>query len=110
MRVVVTSLCSADGGQREPRGRAHSTSLGADGLARLERVPLGLVDPALLDEHLGEAALRLAERAAILDRPQDANCITQQTLGLLGVPAAGRNPRERSRDAGARHQSDPASA
>ena len=65
-----------------------------DGLARLERVALGLVDLPARDEHLREAALALAERAAVLERLQDPDRVAEAPLGGREVAAAALDPAE----------------
>src|SRR5205823_4183386 len=54
---------------------------------RLEREPLGLGEPALGPEDVGQRALALAERAAVLQRLEPADRLAQEVLGPRVVAA-----------------------
>ena len=57
----------------------------ADGLARGERVPLGLICAPLGEQELGEAPLALAERRAVLERREDPDRLSEEALRTHGV-------------------------
>ena len=52
---------------------------GTDRLARLEREPLGVVEPPLGEQHLGEQALALDQRAPISEGLEDADGLAQES-------------------------------
>ena len=79
--LLVPALRGAHEPERDPRRRARVHVARPDRLARLEREPLGLVDLALLEEHLRERALALDERAAVLERLQHPDRLAQELLG-----------------------------
>ena len=57
-----------------------------DGLDGPECVHLRLVEPALLQQRLGEAALNLAQRSPVFERLENPDRLPEQRLGLV-VPA-----------------------
>ena len=74
----------------------------ADRLPRLERVTLCLVDLPAADEHLRQAALALAEGAAVLERLQDPDRIPEAAVGSDEVAAPALDPAVMVVDAGQR--------
>ena len=88
--LLVAALGGAHDPERHPRRRARDRVVRADRLARLERVPLGLVDLPAHDQHLREPALALAERAAVLQR------LRMRIASRNWRSAAMRSPRRRS--------------
>src|SRR5438874_5605048 len=64
----------------------------ADRLARREREALRLVDAALEQQELGEAALALAERGAVLERRQDPDRLAEEPLGTGDVALVACDP------------------
>ena len=99
----------APGRPARARARAASSSRdddvrGADGLARLERESLRLVEAPLVEQHLREQPLALDERAAVLDRLEDADRLAQDLLRpceVAPLPDDDAEPVQRSRRASA---------
>src|SRR5581483_976445 len=93
--LLVLPLRRADEPERHRRRRSRAEVVLADGLDRLERKPLRLVEAARADQHLRERTLALAERTAILERLQELDRLPQATLRLGVVSAQLGRPGER---------------
>ena len=65
---------------------------------RLEGHLLRLVDAPLLEQHLGEPTLALAQRAAVLERLQDPDRVAEEPLGRGQVATAARDLGELAQD------------
>ena len=72
LRLFVAPLAAANDAERELRRPDRDAIVRPDRLARLERVPLGLVELALVSEHHRKRALRLAQTAAVAEALQRA--------------------------------------
>jgi len=93
--LVVAALRAPHDRERHPGRRTRALVVRPDGLARLERVPLRLVELPLRGEQLREPALALAERSAVLQRLEDADRVGFQPLGARELALPPRDPRER---------------
>ena len=90
----VAPLRGAHDAERHPRRPDRQLILGADGLDRLQREPLRLVDLAARHENLREEALRLAEVPAVADVLERPHRLAQDRLRLVGAPARAEQPAE----------------
>jgi len=97
LRLLVPTLRRPNLRQRDPRRRPRGDVLRANRLTRSERILLGLVEPALRQEQLGEQSLAFAERPALLHRRKQPDGLTEELLGFRSIPGRPRELSQHSR-------------
>src|SRR5205823_14357076 len=92
LRLLVSPLRRADEPERHRGRRERRFVVRADRLPGCEREAFRLVDPSLREQQLGQAALALAERGAVLERRQQPDRLAEDPLRLREVALVAGNP------------------